>query len=340
MEAIVDNNQDEPPVVFISYSRASEEHAAWVRSLASRLRANKVDVHLDLWDVRLGHDLDLYMEKYGDTSVRVLVILSDDYGRKADARGEQHSGVGTETTVMSRTVYREPDSNRVIPIVPDSGATTGAPILPRDLGNRSWVDFREDYDTAFEKLLRELHGVPIESAPPLGKNPFANATEWQARANIRNSPSNWHDARLKGQIEINLHENGGRYSIGAGDACFDLHLDYPWNADSSHRPQDVRHYSGRIADNGRIGLIPASTQQAERFEDLSMLSMSNDSEISHPGDIIVMMNHQGYWALLILDEVVFRDSTRCDQPIALLRFVIASDRTASLNPDDLPARDS
>lgn len=338
MEPIADSSQDEPPVVFMSYSWASEEHRSWVTSLARRLRANGVDVHLDVWDVRLGHDLNLFMEQYADTSARVLVILSDDYGPKADARAAQPSGVGTETAIVSPTVYRNLGSNRVIPVVPDSGTVEAEPIRPTYLSSRFWVDFRGDYETAFEKLLRELLGYHIESAPPLGNNPFANVTEWQARANIRNAPSKWHDARPKGQIEINLHENGGRYSIGVGDACFDLHLDYRWPVESLHRQQDVRHYSGRIADNGKIGLIRANAQQAECFEDLSMLSMSNDSETSRPGDIIVMMNHKGYWALLILDEVVFRASSRGEQPFALLRFVIASDRTASLTPDDLPAR--
>lgn len=112
-------------MIFLSYSWASEQHKAWVADLARRLRANGVDVHLDRWDVRLGHDLTLFMERCADLSARVLVVLSDDYGPKADSRGQQHSGVGTETTILSATVYRSLGSNRVVPLVPDSGTVRG-----------------------------------------------------------------------------------------------------------------------------------------------------------------------------------------------------------------------
>lgn len=86
-----------------------------------RLRANGVDVHLDQWDVRLCNDLILFMEQYSVPSARVLVILSDDYGPKADHRADQYSGVGAETSIVSSTVYRAPGSNRVIPVIPSSG---------------------------------------------------------------------------------------------------------------------------------------------------------------------------------------------------------------------------
>ena len=104
----------DPPVAFVSYSWAGDQHVAWVINLARRLRANGVDVHLDRWDVSLGHDLYLFMERYADPSARVLVMLSDDYGPKANRRDELPSGVGTETTIVSPTVYRNLGGNRVI----------------------------------------------------------------------------------------------------------------------------------------------------------------------------------------------------------------------------------
>ena len=110
-----------PPALFVSYSWANDEHIAWVVNLARRLRANGVDVHLDRWNVRAGHGLNLYRERYAEPSARVLVVLSDDYGPKADGRAERPTGVGTETAIVSPTVYRELGSNRVVPIVPTSG---------------------------------------------------------------------------------------------------------------------------------------------------------------------------------------------------------------------------
>lgn len=63
--------------------------------------------------------------------------------------------------------------------------------------------------------------------------------------------------------------------------------------------------------------------------------MSNRVESTVPGDAMVMMNRSGYWALLMLDNVVFRRGLNGYKPIAVLRFVIAKARTASLTLADL-----
>jgi hypothetical protein len=99
----------ERPVAFVSYSWANDQHIAWVSNLSRRLRANGVDVHLDRWDVGLDHDLQLFMERYADPSARVLVVLSDDYGPKADRRGEQSSGVGTANGPGRWRTYTDSD---------------------------------------------------------------------------------------------------------------------------------------------------------------------------------------------------------------------------------------
>ena len=46
----------EPPKLFISYSWSSEEHEAWVIRLAEALLESGVDVVLDKWDLKEGHD--------------------------------------------------------------------------------------------------------------------------------------------------------------------------------------------------------------------------------------------------------------------------------------------
>lgn len=330
------SEQPDPPVAFVSYSWASKEHVAWVADLARRLRANGVDVHLDRWDVRLGHDLNLFMERYRAPSARVLVVLSDDYGPKADNRGEQPSGVGTETTIVSPTVYRDLGGNRVIPIVPDSGTVAGKPVPPAYLGGRQWIDFRDDHEYAYERLLRDLHGVPIEIAPALGRNPFVGATEAQARTAIRNDPARWHDGRTSAAIEVNMNENSGHFAIGSDEARFELQLDYL--SGSGPRPggeKRVRHLNDWI---GNIGLIAANADQTKAFVDLAALPMSNRVEVTTPSDVLVMLNREGYWALLMHDDVVFRPGFNGFEAVAQLRYVIAADRTATLTPDDLPPK--
>jgi SEFIR domain len=44
------------PKTFISYSWTSKDHERWVLDLATALRDNGVDVILDKWDLREGHD--------------------------------------------------------------------------------------------------------------------------------------------------------------------------------------------------------------------------------------------------------------------------------------------
>ena len=334
VETVLPVDQREPPAVFLSYSWVSDQHVAWVTNLARRLRANGVDVHLDRWDVRLGHDLNLFMERYADPSARVLVVLSDDYGPKADRRGQQPSGVGTETTIVSPTVYRDLGSNRVVPVVPDSGTVAGAPIVPTYLVGRTWIDFRTDHESAYERLLRDLHGAPLEAAPPLGSNPFVGRTTAQATAAIRNDPARWHDGSSSGLVEVNLNQNSGQFALGNDEARFSMHMDYL--SGEPARPggaKKIRHYSDDI---GNIGLIVAASDHPESFADLAALPMSNRTEVTEPGDALVMLNRSGYWSLLMLDDVVFRLSPNGYEAVALVRYVIATDRTASLSLDSLP----
>jgi TIR domain len=72
------------PRVFISYSRDSNEHKAWVRQFAERLRADGVDVILDQWDLGLGADVTEFMERSLSSCDRVLVICTERYVQKAN----------------------------------------------------------------------------------------------------------------------------------------------------------------------------------------------------------------------------------------------------------------
>lgn len=64
--------------------------------------------------------------------------------------------------------------------------------------------------------------------------------------------------------------------------------------------------------------------------------MSNRVERTKMGDVLVLLNRAGYWGLLLLDDVIFRPGPNGYEPVAALRYVIATDRTASLTIEDLP----
>lgn len=51
------------PKLFISYSWSDSTHEQWVIELATELRESGVDVILDKWDLKEGHDAVAFMEK-------------------------------------------------------------------------------------------------------------------------------------------------------------------------------------------------------------------------------------------------------------------------------------
>jgi hypothetical protein len=76
------------PKAFISYSWSSQEHEKWVLDLATQLRENGVDVTIDKWDLKEGHDAIKFMEKMvTDPEIKkVIIVLDRTYADKADGR--------------------------------------------------------------------------------------------------------------------------------------------------------------------------------------------------------------------------------------------------------------
>ena len=103
---------ENPRKVFISYSWAVQ---ARVVELAERLIANGIDVILDVWDLKPGHDKYAFMEQsVNDPSVnKVLIICDKTYTAKADAR---QGGVGDETVIISPEIYGRMNQEKFIPI--------------------------------------------------------------------------------------------------------------------------------------------------------------------------------------------------------------------------------
>ena len=158
----------ENPKVFISYSHDSPEHKQWVSELAARLRRNGIDAILDQWDLGLGDDITLFMERGIVDADRVLVICTDEYVSKAKA-GE--GGVDYERMIINAELFQNLGTDKVIPIIRQTSRKEKTPTF---LGTRVYADFTNDsqFDAECEKLIRELHEMPIVEKPPLGKNPF------------------------------------------------------------------------------------------------------------------------------------------------------------------------
>ena len=157
------------PRVFLSYSHDSEAHRVWVRQLAERLQEGGVDVTLDQWALRPGGDVVFFMEKGIRDADRVLMVCTANYVAKAE---ERKGGAGYEGMIVTGHVARATDTIKFVPIV---RGNSGEPLVPGFLGQRLWLDFRDDdaFEAQLEELLRELHGAPRHVKPPLGRNPFA-----------------------------------------------------------------------------------------------------------------------------------------------------------------------
>lgn len=157
------------PKAFISYSHDSKAHKDWVLKLATDLRALGVDVTLDQWDLVLGQDVSLFMQKGISEADRVILVCSSNYvARSEDGSG----GVGYERLIVTTEVVQSIDTIKFIPILRGSDPTKRTPSF---LGPRLYIDFEDEahYDAKLIELAREIHGAPLVAKPPLGTNPFS-----------------------------------------------------------------------------------------------------------------------------------------------------------------------
>ena len=159
------------PKLFISYSWSDSTHEQWVVELATELRESGVDVILDKWDLKEGHDSVAFMEKMvTDPGIKKVAIITDEtYAEKADGRA---GGVGTETQIISKEVYDNQEQDKFVAVVSQKDEH-GKPCLPTYYKSRIYIDLSEpdNYGENFEKLLRWIFDKPLYVKPEVGKRP-------------------------------------------------------------------------------------------------------------------------------------------------------------------------
>lgn len=153
-----------PPKVFISYCWTSEAYKAFVLNLAKKLRSDGIDVILDQWDLRPGHDMFAFMEQSIIQSDKVLILCDKAYAAKADAR---EGGVGNETTIITPDVYGHHKQEKFIPVIVESFDS-----IPSYLRSRLGIDFRAARrNEGYQELLRTIFNKHVIIKPELGKPP-------------------------------------------------------------------------------------------------------------------------------------------------------------------------
>ncbi|SRX96095.1 hypothetical protein [Pelodictyon phaeoclathratiforme BU-1] [Mycobacterium shimoidei] len=318
----------EPPQVFMSYSHDSEEHRDWVLQLSHRLRSNGVDVCLDRWNVSLGGNLAHYMERAADQKYRVIAVVSENYSRKCNDR---EGGAGVEGQMLSARLFADLGSNPVIPIIRNNPGNP--PVLPAFLGGRMYEDFREDasQEDAYERLLREIHGVPVDAAPPLGPNPLEGRTAVEASLAIRNSPERWHNPSPHGDVEFVYSQNSGRYKLGSGTAQFTL--------DVGQRGLGTVYVLNDPGDIANVAVINRARERSELLTDVSRFDLSSRSVTPGVGDAVVLHNRNGFWALVYITKIHAREALNRELVINF-RFEIQLDRTPNFSGFEFPDTDA
>lgn len=157
--------------LFISYSWSNASHEKWVLDLATELRNSEVDVILDKWDLKEGHDSISFMEEMvNNPEIKKVILVSDkQYASKADGRD---GGVGTETQIVSKEIYDNVKQDKFVAVIAEKDES-GKPYLPTYYKSRIYIDLSESekYAENFETLLRWIFNKPIHKKPALGKKP-------------------------------------------------------------------------------------------------------------------------------------------------------------------------
>lgn len=160
--------QQKTPCVFISYCHSDQD---WIIQIAERLRRNCIDVKFDIYEIKLGNDLNYFMETcVNDPNIsHALIFCTAEYTKKANFR---KGGVGVETQIISSEVYKNVKQTKFVPIICERDEK-GNPFIPKYVDGKLYIDFSSDelLNKNWESLIRHLYNKPLYEKPQLGPIP-------------------------------------------------------------------------------------------------------------------------------------------------------------------------
>lgn len=258
--------------VFISYSWGNSEHQEWVVNLATRLMNDTVDVILDRWSLKDGHDIHSFMEEMvkSDEVYRVLILSNKKYSEKAD---EREGGVGTETQIITPNIYSKEKQEKFIPIVLESDEQ-GEAYLPIYLKSRKYLDFSkvETYEDSYEELLRNILEAPSIPKPKLGTKPPTYITD-----SVINLSETHNKLRT---IENQIAKNG---NVSPRELVSFIHLfmDHLWEFEILNSPNDIIGYGKVLYDT--LKSYKPLREDFLKFVDI----ITSSSNIENPEELII-----------------------------------------------------
>jgi hypothetical protein len=239
------------PKVFISYSHDSIKHKNWVLELAKKLRYHGVDAILDQWELKPGDDIISFMEHSLLKTDRVLMICTTTYVEKAN---QGVGGVGYEKMIVTPDLLHSIDSNKLIPIIRQSGTVS----VPTFLRSKLFIDFSSDdiFESKFEELIRTLHNAPLHEKPPVQKSPFPQPSAQLSPAPL--SHGNNQDStneKVKNIKSISDFDRTFSESIWSGPHNVAAAKVFSKLPNFSNTEMPCYFYSANICSNGEIAVF-------------------------------------------------------------------------------------
>lgn len=257
--------------VFISYSWGDKEHQDWIVNLGTRLINDTVDVVLDKWSLKDGHDIHSFMEEMvkAEDIFRVLIVSDSRYKEKAN---EREGGVGTETQIITPNIYNKQKQEKFIPLVLERDED-GNPCLPIYLSSRKYIDFSqaEHFEDSYEELLRNILEAPAIPKPKLGKNPPAYITEQKVNLSETNNQLRTIENQIKKTQNLSLK------SLTRFTETF---LEKLWEFKLEEIPRDIKSY-------GEVLLESLKSYKPLREDFIQFIELISGNEYELDSDVII-----------------------------------------------------
>ena len=160
------SDETHPPIVFISYSHDSPEHADRVLALSDHLCADGIDCVLDQYEDSPPEGFPRWMDRQIRAADFVLMICTPTYYRRVMGEEKPGSGVGVawESTLIYQYIYNAGTANaRFIPILLEGGSTSDIPTPWQGVPH-----YRPTTEEGYEALYRRLTHQPLTPKEELG----------------------------------------------------------------------------------------------------------------------------------------------------------------------------
>ena len=206
------------PSAFVSYAWESDSLKAWVKDLARRLRGDRVEALLDVWETRPGDLLTGFMETGIAREDFVLIICTPAYREKAM---KPHGGVSYEGSVMTGELVTGTTRRKFVPLLRGHDWPSSAP--PWLLGS-FYIDFRGEpyaensYQELLDTLLDRREGPPevgatlLPQVPPRSMEQVASPTKGTlAQSDSEGWPFVWKQLRDVAPYDEELVAEGVRW---------------------------------------------------------------------------------------------------------------------------------